>query len=178
VRHIDADIEIDGVPTFSSAFELQTLSKHIAAVPASVLSVLLAALARAAEARPTSVPRLIHYLFNGVTVLAMADEAASSDLTPSQKAWGEPLAQPAVASIAELCREPDLLCTLTKCVSAGCAVDCLAVLEVLGGNTLAREALQEAKDEDKAALCAAIEGCAHMEGVQEAATKALATLFC
>jgi len=163
VRHIEADGEVDGAPTFGSVFNGAALARLLDALPAFVLSVLLAALGRALEARPAAAARICSYLCNVVQALA-AREATGKEMTLSQQAWADRLAQPAAVSLGELFEEPELPSMLTRCIQrADSRADGMAILEVLAAADAGKAALDRAEEEGKAALRKALEASAGSE---------------
>jgi hypothetical protein len=133
-------------PSFVAAFQPATLARLVAGMPAAVVGALVAG-AAAAATPPAPRAALLRCLEGAVQALAALEaEAAGDNLTASQQAW-QPRGAPAAASLAELCREPQLLAGLRACAEvpgARVAQAAAAVAAALLGSEAALAALDAA----------------------------------
>jgi hypothetical protein len=140
-----------------AAFEPARLAAQAHAMPASVLSAVVAGMGSRVAATPVrgAMMRFLSAALHALAGAAAAGAPADGDLTPSQLVWAAPRIAPVRASLAELCREPELLPALAACAAradAGVAEHAAAsaaldVAVALLGSDETRELLLEGGNE-------------------------------
>lgn len=128
--------QAQGPPQFMAAFEPPALARLVAAMPAGVLSVLVSG-AAATSTPAASRAAYLQCLEAAVRALAAEEAVGASALSASQQVW-QPRGAPLAASLAELCREPQLVAGLQAGAQGA------AVAHVLLGSEAARAAAAEA----------------------------------
>lgn len=145
-------------PQFLAAFQPEPLARLVAAMPAGVLTALVHGLAAPGTPAPSRAAYLA-CLEGAARALAAAEqEVAGDNLSASQQLW-QPRGAPVAASLAELCREPQLVAGLCAAAEGGHgqgAPAAAAVAQLL----LASEAGRAAAAAAEGSLLADLEGLA------------------
>lgn len=154
-------------PQFLSAFQPGALARLLPAMPASVLTALIHGVA-ADGTPPASKAAYLHCLAAAVKALAAAAAEGEGDasLSASQQVW-QPRGAPVAASLAEVCREPQLLSGLQAAAAAGSGEEAAAAAAEVARALLSSEAAVAA------VAAAAADGSAGLqEGLAQVAQRA------